>query len=436
MAALGLAIAGAFIASGPLAAQEARPSVDLVQVKGVIDPPVAQYLEDRVEGAARGGVQAVIVEIDTPGGLQVSNQRLVSAVLEAKVPVVAWVAPRGAGAAGAGALLVYASNLAYMGEATELGPAGPPTLASNTSSQRAALSALFDRLAQMRGRGPGSAPPPVIKDQIVPADIAVQSAYVDGTATSLRALLEAIDGQRVVMDDGVRTLETWDENAGAPSVTIRFAQMNLAQRLLHAVISPEVAFLLLLLGLFGLIFELYNPGIGLAAIAGAGSLVLSVYSLSVLPTNWGAVLVVVVGVLLLLFDLQTGALGVASIAGLAALVGGALTIFRGAPDALALSTWAVVAAVALTIIFFVSVMTAALRVRLRRPVTDEDGIVGTIAEAKTDIAPEGTVLTKGTLWRARTMEMGIAAGSKVEVKATEGLVLLVEPFHEPEPPEP
>jgi membrane-bound serine protease (ClpP class) len=167
--------------------------------------------------------------------------------------------------------------------------------------------------------------------------------------------------------------------------------------------------------LFGFIFELYNPGIGLAAIAGAIALALSIYALSVLPTSWGAVLAVVAGVLLLLYDLQTGALGAPSVAGIAALIAGGATMFRGVPAALALSPWAIAAGVMLTVVFFVSVMTAALRVRLRRPVSDEEGIVGTIGEAKTDIAPEGTVLTKGALWRARTMETGIAAGSKVEV---------------------
>jgi membrane-bound serine protease (ClpP class) len=418
----------------PVAAQSRQEAVTVIQLKGVIDPPLAQYLEDRLEGAARDDAHAVILEIDTPGGLQVSNQRLVSAVIDSPVPIVAWVAPRSAQAASTGALLVYASHLAYMAESTDLGPAGPATLSSNGASEKAALSELFTRLSQMRGRGPGSPAPPVLQEQIVPADIAVQGAYVDGSASSLRELLETIDGQQVALSPvESRTLETWDEDAGTPSVTIRFAQMNLLQRLLHSVISPEIAFLLLLLALFGLIFELYNPGIGLAAIAGAVALVLSIYSLSVLPTNWGGVLIIVAGILLLLFDLQTGALGLPSIAGLGALVGGALMLFRDAPDALALSPWAIVAGVTLTLLFFVSVMTAALRVRLRRPVSDEEGIVGTIGEAKTDIAPEGTVLTKGTLWRARTMETGIAAGSKVEVKATEGLVLLVEPLHE-EPP--
>ncbi|MGH2695312.1 MAG: NfeD family protein, partial [Actinomycetota bacterium] len=132
----------------------------------------------------------------------------------------------------------------------------------------------------------------------------------------------------------------------------------------------------------------------------------------------------------LIVDLQVAGLGIWTVGGVAALVAGSLILFSGVDPALRLSPWAVVVAVILTLVFFVSVMTAALRVRLRRPIAGEEAIVGLLGEAKTDIAPEGTVLTKGTLWRARTMETGIAAGEKVKIMATEGLTLLVEPYEE------
>jgi membrane-bound serine protease (ClpP class) len=157
---------------------------------------------------------------------------------------------------------------------------------------------------------------------------------------------------------------------------------------------------------------------------------LGFYSLSVLPTNWAGVLLIILAVVFFIVDLQVAGLGIWTAGGVAGLVAGGLLLFSGAPDALTLSPWAIVTAVVVTLVFFVSVMTAALRVRLRRPISGEDALVGTVGVAKTDIAPEGTVMTKGTLWRARTMETGIAAGSKVEIKATEGLVLLVEPLHE------
>jgi membrane-bound serine protease (ClpP class) len=150
----------------------------------------------------------------------------------------------------------------------------------------------------------------------------------------------------------------------------------------------------------------------------------------VLPTNWAGVFLIILGVIFFVMDLQTAGLGVWTVGGAAALVAGGLLLFSGASPVLELNVGSLIAAVAGTLIFFISVMTAALRVRLRRPITGEEGMVGAVGEAKTDIAPEGTVMTKGTLWRARTMETGISAGSKVLVRATEGMVLLVEPWHE------
>jgi membrane-bound serine protease (ClpP class) len=147
------------------------------------------------------------------------------------------------------------------------------------------------------------------------------------------------------------------------------------------------------------------------------------------------VLAVIIAVALFVVDVQISGFGIWSAGGIACLIAGGSLIFSGAPSAARLAPWAIVVAVAGSLLFFVSVMTAALRVRLRRPITGEEAIVGTTGEAKTDIAPEGTVFTKGTLWRARTMETGIAAGSKVQIKAAEGLVLLVEPLSHEDGPE-
>ena len=410
-------------AAAPAFAQAPQPAVDVVQVDGVIDPPVARHVKERIAAAVGNGAHAVILQLDTPGGLQVSNEEMVAAVSDSPVPVIAWIAPRNARAASTGALMVYAAHRAYLSEGTELGPVLPATLDSSAASSDAAARAIVDRLSEESGAS-------LVVDEVVPAERAIASGTVDGTASSLRDLLQALDGVEVETGSGTSVLETWDEVAGAPGVTIRFAEMGPFQRLLHAVTDPKTALFLFLAGLFGLIFELYNPGIGLAAIVGAGSLALSVYSLSVLPTSWGALLLVVAGISFLLLDLHATALGVPSVVGIGALIAGSAFLYSGAPGALQLSPWAIAGAVVVTLVFFISVMTAALRVRLRRPVSDEEGVVGTIGEATTDIAPEGTVLTKGTLWRARTMETGIAAGAKVEVKATEGLVLLVEPLHE------
>ena len=434
---LALVVTGLLVLVVPPVGAQSDPSttIDVVEVKGVIDPPTAEYLTARLEGGERDGVQAIVIQLDTPGGLDVAMRDIIQQMLDSEVPVAVWIAPRGARAASAGTFITYAADLAFMAEATEIGAATPINLAGDTSDTLARkatndAAAFITELARENGRDAEWAEAAVREAESIGATEAVERGVVNGSASSLGDLLRALDGNVVELPDGSVTLETWDEGAGAPSVTVRFQQMNLMQRLLHAVAQSEVAFLLLLIGMYGLIFEIYNPGIGLAGIIGGVSLLLGLYGLSVLPTNWIGVLLVVLGVVFFVVDVHTAGLGAFTVGGVAALVTGALMLFAGAAAPLRIDLWVIGAALAGTLIFFVSVMTAALRVRLRRPITGQEGIIGQIAEARTDIAPEGTVFTNGTLWRARTMETGIAAGSKVEVKATEGLVLLVEPLHE------
>lgn len=357
-------------------------SIDIVELEGILDPPSARYLTDRIEAAGADGAQAVIVRLDTPASVEVDEQQLIEAVASAPVPVVAWVAPRGAVAIGIGGTIAHAADALYRADETTVFSTAPGLLGGERPAER---------------------------------------------ASSLEALLQALDGSTL---DGA-VIESWDEERGFPNVLLRFQEMPLWDRLLHAVTTPQVALFLILLGAFGFVFEIYNPGIGIAAALGAVLLGLGFYALDVLPTNWGALLLIAAALIALIYDVHVVGFGIWTIGGLIALgVGSAVLFPGGEPAALDVGPLTIVAALVTTLVFFVSVMTAALRVRLRRPIADSEGVIGAIAEAQTDIAPEGTVLTNGTLWRARTMETGIAAGARVEVKATEGLVLLVEPLHE------
>ena len=422
---------------GGVASAQSEREVDLVEVRGVIDPPMADYLRSELADGQQRGVEAIIIQLDTPGGLDSSMRDIIREVAASSVPVVVWVAPRGARAASAGTFIAMAAHLVFMAEGTEIGAASPVNLAGTGNETLARkvtndAAAFIEELARMRGRNEEWARSAVIDAEAVGATEAVELGVVDGKASSLRELLETLDGRTVELAEGSSELDTWDPSLPGPNVSVNFKDLGPLRQLLHLVTDPEIAFLLILLGCFGLIFELYNPGIGLAGILGAIALLLAFYSLSILPTNWAGVLLIVVGVVALLADLHTGGLGVLTVGGLVAIGGGGVLLFSGAPDALQVSPWGIALGVGLTLLFFISVMTAALRVRLRRPITGEEGIIGTVGVAKTDIAPEGTVMTKGTLWRARTMETGIAAGEKVQIMASEGLVLLVEPLHDQE----
>ncbi|MBW3594918.1 MAG: nodulation protein NfeD [Actinobacteria bacterium] len=433
--ALLLIVAGSLLLlSNPSAAQPPpEQTVDIIRVEGAIDPPIAEYLRSRLQQAQDDGVHAAVIQIDTPGGLDVSMRDIIQEILASEVPVVVWVAPRGARAASAGTFIAYAADLTFMAESTELGAATPINIGGETPDALEKkmvndAAAFLRELGVQQGHDPEWAEEAVREGASLGATEAAERGVVNGLASSLGDLLRAMDGETVEAGDAQVTLETWDEDAATPTVAARFQEPNLLQRLLHAVSTPDIAYLLLLIGMFGIIFELYNPGIGLGGILGGVALLLGFYAMSVLPTNWAGVLLIVLAVAFLVVDLHTAGLGIWTVGGIAALIAGALILFSG--ELLDVSIWVIVASVAGSLLFFISVMTAALRVRLRKPITGEEGLIGTVAEAKTDIAPEGTVVTKGTLWRARTMETGIAAGEKVQVKATEGLVLLVEPLHE------
>ncbi len=415
--------------------------VDLVHLEGLLDPPSAEYLLERIDAAEEDEtVEALVIQLDTPGALDVPLDEIVNRILSAEVPVVVWVAPRGAEALSGGTYVALAADLVFMAEDTSIGGAANANLNSGTSLIGDSADLLVG-MAESLGRDGELAERMVSEDLVLTAPEAAEAGIADELASSLGDLLRGMDGATAGISGQEASgparpvvLETWDETAnggiGAPTATVRFQQLNLWQRILHAVTGPETAFLLVLAGIFGLIFELYNPGIGLAGILGAGAMLLGFYGFSVLPTNWFGVLLMVLAIAFFVVDLQIAGFGIWTIAGIASLVISGLIMFSGGSGAVTVSWWAIAAAVVGSLVFFVSVMTAALRVRLRRPITGEEGIVGQIGIAKTHIAPEGMVLTKGMLWRARTMEMGIAEGDKVEVKATEGLTLLVEPLHD------
>ena len=414
--------------------QDASPgSIDVIQIDGVLDPTTATYLVDKLRQAEDDRVQAAVIEIDTLGGLNVSTDEIVQQIADSDVPVISWVAPNGARAPSTGTFIVYASDLAFMADSSELGPAYPVNLAGTGDPRPGAAMddpvSLLRELAVAQGRDPDAVERAV--EGSIDAAAAAEAGIVDGMASSLADLLEEVDGAEV-RDAGGSTvvIETWNEDEDVLSTSLRFQNPTVLQQLLHVVTDPEFAFFLLLVGLFGLIFEVYNPGIGLAGLLGAVSLVFGFYGLSVLPTDWAGVFLVVLGVAFFVVDLQIAGLGMWTAGGLVSLIAGSVLLFGGADGSLSLDPWAIAAGVALTLLFFISIMTAALRVRLRRPISGEEAIVGAVGEAKTDIAPEGTVMSKGTLWRARTMETGIAAGAQVRVMATEGLVLLVEPDHD------
>jgi membrane-bound serine protease (ClpP class) len=185
--------------------------------------------------------------------------------------------------------------------------------------------------------------------------------------------------------------------------------------------------MLLLLGFYGLIFELYHPGIGAAGILGGISLILGFYALSILPTSWAGVALLLLAVAFFVVDLHTAGLGVFTVGGVLSLIAGSLLLFAGADPELRLGWWAIAGATVASLLFFIGAMTAAIRARLSKPISGSEGMVGMIGTARTDVAPEGQVMAKGTLWRARTAGAAIPEGTSVRIEGVSGLMLIVQP---------
>lgn len=424
---LALGLAAAALAIGPVhpAASQGDHVVEVVELEGVIDPTSADYLSARIEDAERSGAAAVVLQLNTPGGLSVSMDRMVQTILRSPVPVVVWVGPPGAQAASAGVFLVYASHVAAMAPATNLGAAHPVDLGGNLSGaqeEKAVSNAVakLTSLAEERGRDLEFARSAVVDSESLTATEARDRGVVEVLADSLQELLAEVDGMSVETAAGERTLETSGEE-----VTIRFHAPGLLARVLHFLTDPTVAYMLLVLGFWAIVFELSQPGLGVAGVFGAVALILAFYALAILPVNLAGLLLLLLGLVLFTIDVFTAGLGVFTIGGAVALLAGSLLVFSGVAPAIELPLWLVIAVTVASVLFFGFAMTVAMRARRQQAITGQEGLIGLVGESRADLAPEGQVWVKGALWKARALNGPIPSGRKVRVRRVDGLLLLV-----------
>jgi membrane-bound serine protease (ClpP class) len=424
--ALGLVAAALAIWPGVPANAQTQHVVDVADLHGVIDPTSAGYLSDVIARATEDRAEVVIVQLDTPGGLDVSMRDMVQDILRSPVPVVVWVGPQGARAASAGVFLVYASHVAAMAPGTNVGAAHPVDLGGGDIEEKVVndAAAYLRSLADQRGRDPEFAEEAVTESASITAAEAKDRKVVELLAASIPDLMMQLDGRTVLTEAGPRTLVT--RSAAGEEVTVRYHQMGILRRILHAVTDPSVAYLLLVLGFWAIVFELSQPGLGIAGIAGAVSLILAFYSLAVLPVNIAALLLVILGLVLFTIDVFVAGLGVFTIGGAIALAVGSFLLFAGVSPVLEVSPWLIGGVVLASVLFFGFAMTVAMRARRRKTITGQEALVGLTGETRADLDPEGHVWVKGALWKARAMNGPIGKGRRVRVRRVDGLLLLVQ----------
>jgi membrane-bound serine protease (ClpP class) len=424
-----LLLALAADAAGAAAGQEAGAAAEVVRarVAGIIHPVAAEYLREALAEADAAGAAALVIELDTPGGLLTSTREIFTAMLGAKTPVVVYVAPSGAQAASAGFFLLMAADVAAMAPGTNAGAAHPVGGMGETIEGVMAQKIEQDAAATIRSlaarnqRNAELAEQAVLESRSFTADEAKAERLVDVVAPTLDALLEAIDGREVVKSSGEkRVLRT----RGAP---LRDVGMRPVQRLLSALAHPNIAYILMTLGFLGLYFELAHPGAVLPGVVGGICLILAFFALSVLPVNYAGVALIFLGLLFFVAEIKVTSYGLLTVAGVISLVLGSLMLFKSAEPALRVSLDVILGVAVFSAAVVAFLVTMALRAQRRQVRTGLEGLVNERGVARTALAPEGRVFVHGELWRA-VGERPVAAGEPVVVTGVDGMTLRVRPL--------
>ncbi|MGC8879006.1 MAG: NfeD family protein [Anaerolineae bacterium] len=415
-----------FIAVTPgMAQQSVSDAVVLLKVTGVIDPVVAGYVEQGVQVATEEGARLVVIQLDTPGGLDTAMRSIVQTIMNAKVPVVVYVAPPGARAASAGVFITAAAHVAAMAPGTNIGAAHPvdigqgempETMADKVTNDAVAYLAA---IAEQRNRNASLAERLVRQSQSLTAQQALEERLVDLIAVDLQALLAALEGRTVEVAGAQIVLRTL-------GVSIVERNMNWLQVITHGIVDPNIAYVLLSLGTIALVAEFWNPGAIIPGVVGAICLVLAFVAFGSLPVNYGGVALIILAIIFFVLDLMVTGFGL-TIAGVIAFTIGSLFLFspftppEPTMPQLSVSPWVLIGMTAMLVLFFTTILTAGVRAHLRPSVMRLSLPVGSTGVAVSDLTPQGVIQAASEQWTAIAVDGNIRAGDEVVVVGHEGL---------------
>ncbi len=415
--------------AGSVAAQGGDPSVVVAKIEGSIDSTLASFLLDLVEDAEAEG-STIVLQLDTAGTLDQDAVGLAERLHDATVPVIVWVGPSPAKAQGAGLLFLYAASLGAVAPGAGVGPLEPVDL---TSERPAPSRSELEALANSWVREFAREAPVAFPDQPVPAAAALEGNIAEVAAVSVVGLLEEID--RMTVGTGAGPVELRTKIATTQSqdpVNVRFTELGPVDRVLHSAASPTWIYVLLVLGLAALAFELTQPGFGFAGFSGIGMIGLAVYGLTVVPFSPAGLGLLVLGIGAMTLDVRLRRLGLLTAAGLVGFAAGAVLMFGAVSDAIDLSGWLIGGTVVGALLYWGFILTVAVKTR-ERLTSSQRGLVGLTGETRGDLEPEGPVFVKGALWRGRSADGPIPSGTRIRVRAVDGLILRVEPDPGAEP---
>lgn len=394
---------------------------------GAINPATAQYVHRGIEEASRQRATAVLIHLNTPGGLLESTRHMVGNILDAPLPVIVYIAPAGAHAGSAGVFVTLAAHIAAMAPGTNLGAAHPVSMGEQADSVMNEkitndAAAFIRTIAEKRHRNFTWAEQAVRNSVSITETEALRAHVIDLIADRDADLLQKIDGRRVALAGGdTVTLHT-------AAAIIQPLPMTTTEAFLALISDPNVAYVLLLLGMFGILFELYNPGGVLPGIIGVICLIVAFYAMNALPVNYAGVALIIFAVILFILEIKIASHGALALGGITSLLLGSMMLIK--PDAsfdVIRLSWAVILfSVLLTALFFFVVIGIGLKAQQLKPVTGIQGMIGEKGVAITALHPSGAVLVHGERWNAIAEEGSIAAGETVEVVRVENLTLHVK----------
>ena len=416
-------LAAAFSAFAGSASSDA-PFLNIVQVQDSINPGTEDFLKYAISRSEDDGAECLIVLLDTPGGLVTSMRGIVQAILNSRVPIIVYVYPSGAQAASAGVFITAAADIAAMAPGSNIGAAHPvagggedvpSTMEEKVLSD---LTAFMRSIAAQRGRNAEWLEESVRRSVSVTAEEAFRENVIDLVADDLPALISSLDGWELRWKGTTRVLRL----AGIEQRTI---SPGFQHRILRSISNPNLAYILLMIGLAGLYFELSQPGAIFPGVIGGISLILALYAMQTLPVNYAGFLIILLDVIFFILEIKVTSYGMLSLAGVLALILGSLMLFRFPDRTTPLSMSVFIPTVAVISGFFIAVAGLAFRAQVRRPQVGAEALEGMIGEVTRDLAPEGKVFVHGELWNAEADEH-ISKGEKVEVIGMHNLKLKVK----------
>jgi len=401
-------------------------NVLVITLDGAINPAASEYIQYGIEQAVKNNSQCLVLRLNTPGGLLESTRNIVSDILQSPVPVVVYVSPPGSRAASAGVFVTLSAHIAAMAPGTNIGAAHPVTLQGQMDSIMTEkvtndAAAFIRTISEKRHRNVKWAEEAVRKSISITETEAMRDSVIDLIANNMKDLLQKIDGKEIETSVGTVTLHT--QNA-----VLIYRDMSFQQKLLSILSDPNIAYILFMLGIYGLLFELYSPGLIFPGVVGVISLLLAFYSMQTLPINYTGLALIIFAIILFVLEIKIVSHGILTIGGVISLILGSLMLIKTEPgfDVLQVSWKVILLFVILTVGFFTLAIGFGIKAQRRKPTTGQEGLINETGEAITDLNPDGDIKIHGEIWNAKSIEGFISKGDKIIVTGISNLKLQIK----------